>query len=189
MSEFDHMNIVECPKCGHRSGVMEMVKHDCQPMLPHIPINVKPPPVKPPRRDDDDPNRCNNHTADGRRCKLTRGHADSELRRMPIRCEFDLPDDRPIEAVIRRLRVVADSRDFILPHVDRSDIGRLLSAYEELLDQLPEGMRHCTILFKECEKGHGRLVAANWIDRGCQLCILDDIVSVIMASGYRPTQG
>lgn len=41
---------------------------------------------------------------------------------------------------------------------------------ERLTAQLPEGMKHCTIQFKECEKGHGRLIATNWIDHGCPHC-------------------
>ena len=40
----------------------------------------------------------------------------------------------------------------------------------DLERQLPEGMKHCTIQFLECEKGHGRLKADNWIDNGCHWC-------------------
>ena len=36
--------------------------------------------------------------------------------------------------------------------------------------QLPDGMKHCTITFHECEKGHGKLSATNWIDSGCPWC-------------------
>ena len=43
---------------------------------------------------------------------------------------------------------------------------------EDLERQLPEGMKHCTIQFIECEKGHGRLKADNWIDNGCHWCQL-----------------
>jgi multidrug resistance efflux pump len=39
--------------------------------------------------------------------------------------------------------------------------------------QLPEKMQHCTIVFKECEKGHGRLTATNWIDHGCDTCRIE----------------
>ncbi len=45
----------------------------------------------------------------------------------------------------------------------------------ELEAQLPDGMKECTILFKECEKGHGRLIAANWIDHGCHWCRLAEL--------------
>lgn len=41
--------------------------------------------------------------------------------------------------------------------------------------QLPDGMKHCTIIFKECEKGHGRLAAANWVDNGCPWCTIDEL--------------
>jgi hypothetical protein len=46
----------------------------------------------------------------------------------------------------------------------------------KLRNQLPKGMEHCTILFKECEKGHGRLIAANWIDHGCLQCKINELV-------------
>lgn len=46
----------------------------------------------------------------------------------------------------------------------------LLARIRELESKLPEGMKHCTIRFKECEKGHGRLTADNWIDNGCPWC-------------------
>ncbi len=39
--------------------------------------------------------------------------------------------------------------------------------------QLPPGMEHCTILFRECLRGHGRLTASNWIDHDCWKCALD----------------
>ncbi len=41
---------------------------------------------------------------------------------------------------------------------------------ERLRAQLPEGMKHCTIVFKSCPLGHGRLTATNWIDHSCQVC-------------------
>ena len=44
----------------------------------------------------------------------------------------------------------------------------------ELRRKLPEGMEHCTIVFRECELGHGRLVATNWTDSGCLKCLADD---------------
>jgi hypothetical protein len=31
-------------------------------------------------------------------------------------------------------------------------------------------VRHCTILFKECEKGHDWLTTTNWIQHGCPTC-------------------
>lgn len=40
----------------------------------------------------------------------------------------------------------------------------------KLKSQLPKGMKHCTIVFKECSQGHGRLTATNWVDHGCLFC-------------------
>lgn len=39
--------------------------------------------------------------------------------------------------------------------------------------QLPEGMQDCVIVFKECDFGHGRLTATNWVDHGCPKCQAD----------------
>jgi len=49
------------------------------------------------------------------------------------------------------------------------------SLIETLQAQLPAEMPGCTILFKECEKGHGRLTATNWIDHGCGTCTLESL--------------
>ena len=51
---------------------------------------------------------------------------------------------------------------------------RLQQERDELEAQLPDGMKHCTITFHECEKGHGRLSATNWIDSGCPWCQRDE---------------
>jgi hypothetical protein len=48
-----------------------------------------------------------------------------------------------------------------------------------LLRQLPEEMKHCTIQFKECEKGHGRLTATNWIDHGCRQCKIEELTTAL----------
>ena len=45
---------------------------------------------------------------------------------------------------------------------------------ELLLDQLPEGMKDCTIRFYACGEGHARLHALNWDDRGCPTCQIDE---------------
>ncbi len=44
--------------------------------------------------------------------------------------------------------------------------------YQALLAQLPEDMKDCTFRFVQCEYGHGRLTASNWIDHGCLWCEL-----------------
>ncbi len=49
----------------------------------------------------------------------------------------------------------------------------MIDIVEQLRSQLPRGMEHCTILFKECEQGHGRLIATNWVDHGCQQCEIE----------------
>lgn len=41
--------------------------------------------------------------------------------------------------------------------------------------KLPDGMKHCTILFRQCEKGHGWLTATNWVDFGCPTCERDAV--------------
>jgi len=46
----------------------------------------------------------------------------------------------------------------------------LVAEVRRLRAQLPAEMQHCTILFRECSVGHGRLTAANWIDHGCSTC-------------------
>jgi hypothetical protein len=39
-----------------------------------------------------------------------------------------------------------------------------------LESQLPEGMKHCTIVLRQCDAGHSSLTATNWIDHGCPHC-------------------
>lgn len=50
-----------------------------------------------------------------------------------------------------------------------------LAARDQALSQLPETMQHCTIKYLECEFGHGRLHATNWIDHGCHHCKLEKL--------------
>ena len=50
---------------------------------------------------------------------------------------------------------------------------------DRLLAQLPADMQDCTILFKECEVGHGRLTAMNWIDHGCRQCEMDRLTTAL----------
>jgi hypothetical protein len=44
---------------------------------------------------------------------------------------------------------------------------------EQLYSQLPEGMKRCTIVFKECDDGHGSLTVKNWVQHECQICALE----------------
>lgn len=67
-----------------------------------------------------------------------------------------------------------------------ADIDRLNAEIEALKAQLPDGMAHCTIRFIECPKGHGRLMATNWIDPGCAYCkisLLRDLLRQTMEAG------
>jgi hypothetical protein len=57
----------------------------------------------------------------------------------------------------------------------KADIRAAVAEVERLRCHLPQGMEHCTIRFKECDKGHGRLVADNWVDHGCHVCERDQL--------------
>lgn len=43
---------------------------------------------------------------------------------------------------------------------------------DRLLCQLPVGMKHCTIVFRQCPVGHGWLTATNWADFPCPTCAI-----------------
>lgn len=49
----------------------------------------------------------------------------------------------------------------------------LATALEDVRKQLPDGMKHCTIVFRKCPVGHGRLVGENWGDVGCPWCAVE----------------
>lgn len=51
------------------------------------------------------------------------------------------------------------------------------SRVAELTAQLPERMKDCTIIFKECAKGHGWLTAKNWLDFMCPTCTQEDLTA------------
>lgn len=46
---------------------------------------------------------------------------------------------------------------------------------EALIKRFPKGMEHCTFKLLECEKGHRRLTATNWIDNGCPTCAQEQL--------------
>jgi len=48
--------------------------------------------------------------------------------------------------------------------------GDALAKIEALEAQFPKGMEHCTFEVIECDLGHSRLTAKNWIDHGCPWC-------------------
>ena len=80
-----------------------------------------------------------------------------------------------LRAEIERLRahnkVLCDNQHDHVRYCTR--IHEQEAEIERLTAQLPDGMKHCTIRFIECEKGHGRLTAANWVDTGCQSCEIE----------------
>ena len=39
-----------------------------------------------------------------------------------------------------------------------------------LRSQLPEGMKHCSIVLNKCDKGHHWLTATNWTKTECPTC-------------------
>lgn len=45
--------------------------------------------------------------------------------------------------------------------------------------QLPKGMKHCTIRYEECKKGHGKLTSDNWISHPCFICERDSLAAKI----------
>lgn len=49
----------------------------------------------------------------------------------------------------------------------------------ELREQLPDGMKCCTLRLVECPRGHGRLTADNWIDHGCDSCRIEELEGVM----------
>lgn len=60
-----------------------------------------------------------------------------------------------------------------------ADKHRILNEYAdrvaELEAQLPEGVKHCTIQFKSCPVGHGRLTATNWTQSECPSCRIAEL--------------
>jgi hypothetical protein len=71
-------------------------------------------------------------------------------------------------AILVRLKVDIEDQWPVLRALFKKELERA----DRLQKQLPEGMEHCTILFKECEKGHGWLTATNWVPHGCPTCQL-----------------
>lgn len=57
-----------------------------------------------------------------------------------------------------------------------------------LRKQLPEGMKHCTIVFKECDRGHGALTATNWVQHPCLVCERDSLREQVAALTAQRTE-
>lgn len=83
-----------------------------------------------------------------------------------------LSDERIAEIVAR-----ATDPAELLDNDEQAQLAARLRKVEAernaLRAQLPEGMKHCTIVFKSCLLGHGWLTATNWVQHGCPTCALD----------------
>lgn len=78
---------------------------------------------------------------------------------------------REKDAEIERVKAEVDAAE-CATLVAGNQVMEQAARITALESQLPEGMKHCTIRFIECEKGHGRLMADNWVDHGCLSCQL-----------------
>jgi len=65
----------------------------------------------------------------------------------------------------RSVRVGLDALDKLTEQLKQRD-----ATNKEQAEKLPEGMKDCTIIFKECPVGHGTLTAKNWVQHGCLVC-------------------
>jgi aminoglycoside phosphotransferase len=74
-----------------------------------------------------------------------------------------------LAAEVKRLRADNDSQREQKCAAYR-EAARLEAENRRLRAQLPEGMDHCTILFKSCKLGHGWLTAINWVQHECPTC-------------------
>ena len=70
---------------------------------------------------------------------------------------------------------LADTGDIpVGPALEYGARVRDLTAQRDVLRaQLPESMKDCTIVFKECARGHGELTATNWVQHPCLFCERD----------------
>ena len=91
------------------------------------------------------------------------------------RAENTLLQSQQVHAELDYLREIIADRVALEPPrpilVNTAELDRLKR-------QLPEEMQDCTIVYKECQVGHGRLTATNWIDHGCLHCELDRLRAV-----------
>lgn len=94
------------------------------------------------------------------------------------------PEDYPAHA-----RLPDDYEGYADEDIEAIEVGEtreLTKEFEALLTdnarlkaQLPERMKHCTIVSKECSLGHGWLTATNWVQHGCPTCEKEALRSVI----------
>lgn len=104
----------------------------------------------------------------------------------------DAPEDEDLYARLESLSKSLEACDRIDGLEDRSAYPTILDAMNFVREaeeriaaaqaQLPDGMKHCTIVFKECDKGHGWLTATNWVQHGCPTCALEERHKVLAAA-------
>lgn len=104
---------------------------------------------------------------DARTAALEEAAAHIETVRLADGCRF--PNGARAAQEIRALKPGHEAADE-QARVWCERAGEAEARYHALLAQLPEGMKHCTILFKSCPVGHGRLHATNWEEHGCPHC-------------------
>lgn len=75
-------------------------------------------------------------------------------------------------AVIAEFRTIIEAKNH--------ELKLIYAERDRLLAQLPDGMKECTIVFKECVKGHGWLTAKNWVQHECQTCERDQEIARLM---------
>jgi hypothetical protein len=68
------------------------------------------------------------------------------------------------------LRAEVERKQRLLDDVEAVFLSQRDERTDRLRAQLPDEMQDCTIVFKECERGHGRLTATNWVQHECQTC-------------------
>ncbi len=84
-----------------------------------------------------------------------------------------MEDSQRQSRTIQRLADAAEDRnkvDAARAVLHAEELAALEAENAELRKQLPAGMQGCTILFNECEYGHGWLTATNWVQHVCPTC-------------------
>jgi len=73
----------------------------------------------------------------------------------------------------------SDDTDFLVVRYAAEMLGRQET-------QLPDGMKDCTIIFKQCDIGHSWLTASNWIQFSCPTCKIHQLEAELnIERGYR----
>lgn len=64
--------------------------------------------------------------------------------------------------------------------------GSLRKKIQDLLAQLPEGMKHCTIVSERCKVGHASLRGTNWVMNACPWCKIKELESILAGKMAAP---